>query len=454
MTLYSPRTLSRPLLPPPSRPLALSLPGLRRRSDLWVPGTDPSRTYTPRPKDIDPDIEKELLYDPPELSQYASRGDLDVDDWPGRVVSHHDIMAASGDPRDWFRYGWRKKAADRAWAEWADARARRELYGNLATNFNWNQILILGDYGSGKTTLGIWLARYFYGLGHAVFSNASCLFGWRLRHEEMYTAMGTMPANSVLLIDESSAALASRVGHSVAVTTFTEMNLNSRKRNCVVIYMSAQDHEIAASIRRYCKEVWMPIPKDELTIEGESRYSGLQPAMNPDNFRMAFHVWDDFPYRRDNLITEDPEERRKGFGPPSYTVYDEGNHVRRAYVLNDTFEMAAAGAATIADKDIIKGNLKDFRDGRVPGTTNGVDNRHHRLNLLLLYLQERRADMPLHFSAGELGQAMGVNPAQAGIIVAEAFAIKQVKGYGFPAHRFYEQLDALELEDLQEVMYQ
>ena len=62
---------------------------------------------------------------------------------------------------------------------------------------------MLGDDGSGKTTLAIHLARHLFGLGHTVFSNASCLFGWRLEHEEMYTAMGFMPANSVLLIDES-----------------------------------------------------------------------------------------------------------------------------------------------------------------------------------------------------------------------------------------------------------
>ena len=79
--------------------------------------------------------------------------------------------------------------------------------------------------------------------------------------------MGFMPANSVLLIDESSAALASRVGHGVSVSSFVEMNLkNTRKRNCVVVYMSAQDWEISASIRRNCREVWMPVPKDDLDV--------------------------------------------------------------------------------------------------------------------------------------------------------------------------------------------
>ena len=51
----------------------------------------------------------------------------------------------------------------------------------------WDQILVLGDYGAGKTTTAIKMAYLFYRLGHPVFSNASCLFGWHLEREEMYT---------------------------------------------------------------------------------------------------------------------------------------------------------------------------------------------------------------------------------------------------------------------------
>ena len=80
-------------------------------------------------------------------------------------------MAASGDKRDWFRYGHRLKAYDRAWREFIDARRRRR---NFMAGFDWNQILILGEYGSGKTSLGIKIARHFFGLGHPVFSNSRC----------------------------------------------------------------------------------------------------------------------------------------------------------------------------------------------------------------------------------------------------------------------------------------
>ena len=93
----------------------------------------------------------QLLYDPVDLSNYAKRGDTPIEEWPGIPVGRERIMASAGDPRDWFRYGHRLKAAEKAWAEWADARNRRR---DFTSGYTWNQILILGDYGSGKTTLG------------------------------------------------------------------------------------------------------------------------------------------------------------------------------------------------------------------------------------------------------------------------------------------------------------
>ena len=53
---------------------SLNLPGEQIRHDLFVPGTDPIRTITAKPKDVFPHLDRELLYDPPELSQYAKEG--------------------------------------------------------------------------------------------------------------------------------------------------------------------------------------------------------------------------------------------------------------------------------------------------------------------------------------------------------------------------------------------
>ena len=185
-------------------------------------------------------IPARFFRDPPELVQFAQRGDPPMDKWLGRFVGKQDLMKASGDQRDWFRYMHRLQAHTRATQEFITGRRVRR---DMSANFRWNQILVLGDYGAGKTTTAIKLAYLYYRLGHPVFSNASCLFGWHLEREEMYTALLFVPKNSVLLFDESSAHLSSRVGHGVAVSSFAESNLNTRKKNCIMVYMSAHDWE-------------------------------------------------------------------------------------------------------------------------------------------------------------------------------------------------------------------
>ena len=77
-------------------------------------------------------------------------------DWPGVPVAGLALMEAAGDPRDWFRYGHRLQAHRQAWYAFMDARRRR-----FDTGFEWNQILVLGDYGVGKTSLAIKMARYW-----------------------------------------------------------------------------------------------------------------------------------------------------------------------------------------------------------------------------------------------------------------------------------------------------
>ena len=155
-----------------------------------------------------------------------------MEKWPGRLVTRLDLMKASGDSRDWFRYGHWLQLHTQITHEFIDARRRRR---DFTKSFDWNQILVLGDYGAGKTTAAIHLARKFFRHGHPVFSNASCLFGWHLEREEMYTALLFAPKNSIILIDESSAHLSSRVGHGVAISSFAESNLNTRKKNCIMV---------------------------------------------------------------------------------------------------------------------------------------------------------------------------------------------------------------------------
>ena len=68
-------------------------------------------------------------------------------------------MKASGDQRDWFRYMHRLQAHTRATQEFITGRRVRR---DMSSNFTWNQILVLGDYGAGKTTTAIKIAYLFY----------------------------------------------------------------------------------------------------------------------------------------------------------------------------------------------------------------------------------------------------------------------------------------------------
>ena len=97
------------------------------------------------------------LQDPPDLVQYAQRGDPPMSEWPGRIVGRKDLMMASGDPRDWFRYRHREQAYKEAWLEFADARNRRT---DFMADFSWNQILVLGDYGSRLPWVPTWPQRF------------------------------------------------------------------------------------------------------------------------------------------------------------------------------------------------------------------------------------------------------------------------------------------------------
>ena len=381
----------------------------------------------------------QTLRDPPDLQQYAARGDPPVEEWPGRLVTTQDLQMAHGDPRDWFRYGHRLQAYEESWREFVDARRKRR---NFMAGFSWNQILVIGDYGAKKTTLAVHLARHYFGLGHAVFSNASCLFGFRLEREQMYTALGSMPKNSVLLIDESSAALASGVGHGVAVSSFGEMNLNIRKQNCIVVYMSAQDWMIAPVIRRDCKEVWMPVKDDDLDIDDDGMPSSRRACDDPNNFRMAWHVWDDYPYRKQNLIEGPDPSGNKGFGPPTHTLYDEGELVRRAFLLNDTFELAQSGAARVADREVVKDNLREFLGRGQSGGNGNRSGKQDQVEGLLYYFMEKEHDPPDYFRAGDVARALRIDPGSAGRLIQEVLGVGPDGKKGYPSVAVYREIHA------------
>ena len=375
-----------------------------------------------------------LLVDPPELAQYQKRGDPPMSAWPGRWITKYDIMASCGDDRDWFRYGHKFEAYKQVCMEFFHARHARK---SIRTDFSWNQILIMGDYGVGKTTLGAKIAMEQFRQGHPVFSNASILFGWHLEAEELYTALGSMPKNACLLVDEGSAALSGRMGHGVSVATFVEMNLNSRKKNVMLIYMTAQDWELAAGVRRGCKEVWRPKPKDRMVVlhDEDADWSAEQrkPHSNPDNFMLAWDVWDDFPYRKSDII--DGKDDDKGFGEPTATYFDEGDNVRRAFLLNDSFALAEAGGATISDREVVKDNLRALWGREKPGDTQTGQTLEY-----IIRLQES-GTAGEYISAAEVAGQLGTAPGNASQILGRLTSLSPVRGKGYLTADVFHWLD-------------
>ena len=382
-----------------------------------------------------------IYQDPAELAEFAGRGDPPIELWPGSARTRLEVMASMGDPRDWFRYHWKLAADEQLWKEFADARARRR---NITAGFDWDQILIIGPYGARKSTLAALILRDHMRQGHPVFTNASFLSGWHLGLEEMYTAMPRVPLGSLMLFDEASATHNRILASNTAVSTSSEINLNTRKKLVKAIYTTAHDWEVASSIRMECKQVWKLIPQDELKPAGGERLR-LPPAEDPDNFMIAWYVWDDFPYQKSDIIEgRKPGDKYLGFGTPDSIQFDSGENVRNAFLLTDTFQLAMSGAARTADREVIKSDVAAILDGRSPGSQNGrggkgEDHDHEMAALLDFFLED--PDPPEFYRPADVAKVLAVDVRTAGQIVKKHFPVSNVQRKGYPQKEIMDHIE-------------
>ena len=378
-------------------------------------------------------------YDPPldPPNVVFGRGDPPEDEWTGRRVGPEDVAAACGDPRDWFTYEMRLEAQAEAWQRYEDARKRRR---NFHRGFAFTQAMIIGDLGAKKTVLGDWHG-YIKGFqfGHAFFSNAGNLFGWRLEDEEIFTGLDRLPSCSYLAIDEAAATLASRLASSVAVSTFAVLGNNNRKRNCRTLIMSAQDPYIARQIREMCNEVWRPFTP-EIATEGVDMWGDvIEPCNDPSNFVVAWEQWKDFPYRQGDII--DGPSAIKGWGKPERTDMASGEGARQAFLLTDSFAPLDVGQALLADRNKIKAQIREQRDGGSSGNEAG-DGFNDREVLVLDYLDSLDEhhvlgeEPPAYVQAGEIAAATNLPTNTVGQIVKKLFrGIENVQRKGYSMER-------------------
>ena len=375
-------------------------------SDLWLPDNALAL--------LDEDG---LFHDPPGIS--LGQHDPPMELWPGRMRDVSDVIKASGHVKDYFRFGHRWQAQDEWWLKLFQARAERPLE-TYHKDFSWNQILIFGEYGGGKTTLANKVAYVFGELGHAVFSNTSTLIGWHLEGIQMFTSIPLMPYASVLIIDEGSAWLSSRASGTVAVGAFIIASLNIRKKNILMIIVSAQDHNVTPGVRDYCVEAWRPLPL-EVHSSGKSR--GLQPYEDPDNFMSCWEVWLDYPYRRGDLVDDDGS-RKNGFGPADQVWFDSGEAVKQSMLVTSTFELADVGAAFLQDRDEVRQDLQRQRDAKNGGAAAGVgyDQQEHAiLSSVLGYMRMEETAGEPYITPGFIANETGIPSAQVGRVMGKLF---------------------------------
>ena len=376
-------------------------------------------------------------YDPPLVPPNVvfGRGDPPEDEWPGRRVTPEDVALSCGDPRDWFTYEMRLQAYYDSWERYEDARKRRR---NFHRGFPFAQAMIIGDLGAKKTVLGDWHG-YVKGFqfGHPFFGNAGNLFGWRLEDEEIFTSLGRLPSCAYLAIDEAAATLASRLASSVAVSTFAVLANNNRKRNCRTLIMSAQDRYIARQIREMCSEVWRPFTP-EIETEGADPWgNAIEPHNNPANFVVAWEQWKNFPYRQGDII--DGPSDVKGWGKPERTDLTCGEGVRQAFLLTDSFAPMDVGQALLADRNKIKDQIREQRDGTANDSGGGLNDREVAVLDYLDSLDEYHVlgdDPPTHIQAGEIAAATGLAVPIVGQVVKKLFAgIENIQRKGYPMDR-------------------
>ena len=363
-----------------------------------------------------------------------------MDKWPGRPVNEDDVRSACGHPLDWFATEDRMEAHQKAWQMFWASRERRTLKG-LMKDHSWNQVLIAGEYGSGKTGAAATHALRRFRQGHPVFSNCGLLFGWRLEGNQLFTAMGRLPYSATLLIDEGHAALAGRLAMSTAVGTFQILSANIRKLGIEMIIMSAQDRGVSRQTREMCAEVWRPWKASVIEEEDGVPKPRARPADDRRNFAIGWDVWEGFPYRMADLSEGPVRRAEEGWGEPQRRHhYEEDGYwqfARMAYALTDSFSLVDAGEALLADSKDIKEDVRGLGNG---DRANAAELEQQKLLDKVAQIArggwEHKFVTPL-----ELAGLTGLAPSKVGVLVGSLLGVRNERNHGYPADKLIQHFE-------------
>ena len=309
-----------------------------------------------------------LLHDPPSISEGG--GIAPVSEWPGRWVDENDVIQAAknGYGRDWFRYWHRYNRWEEVWGEggvYERARAKMKPDDYFRV-FDWNQRLLFGDYGAGKSTRFVALANHWAQHGIPTFHNGLYLGGRVVEGDEIFTLMQYMPKCSVLGHDEAHGTAPGRLAASTAVATLRGLGANIRKLNVDWSLIGAQYKDVHPMVLEECVEA-MELKKVPVQIDDET-LRHTEPWNNPANFVLAWNLWLDYPYKRmrerqrqSRRNRDQEEEEVEGFGTPDFWGEMDVEEARWAFALTDSFRLVELSAIT-AQRDKIKERLMGARE--------------------------------------------------------------------------------------------
>ena len=293
--------------------------------------------------------EEQQLRDSYEI-QRKGHQDLPEEKWPGVPVTEEHVELAAGHALDVLSREERLRAH-----RMVDA-LFHERYETRRVMPHWVFQLLLGQMGSGKTTLALLMAAMAHIKGWPVFHTGSLLFGRALRANEVYTAVNNIPDNSVYFIDEAHVFMGLAADNSRHSMLLLQSIAGLRKKNCKLMLATAADDLMSRKLKREAHEVLTPWKPALLNTRRSGSRRDVRrrmmrlPPLNaaPEKsslFRMGYDTIENYPFAQDGILErmglapshENPETHtvRRRIIPPAL--------VKESLLLNDSFQQVPVG---------------------------------------------------------------------------------------------------------------
>ena len=354
-----------------------------------------------------------------QLREYKSYEFVPMDEWPGEDVTEQDVWLASLDDRDWFSHESRLQAfydyKNRLDFAWKRRRQGRWVRNYPPPKFDFAQIGVVGDMGKGKTTIVASEAVYYGQFGYPFFSvynpenmRTSWLMGKKVSPAELYEVIEVIPQKSILGVDEGHTFFESALGMASGIRGWQIQGAGLRKALCRVYIPTALMVLLAPVIRRSCSEVWRPV---QTRVEDQRIPEDRLPShSDPVNFVQVWDVWRGFPFRQRDIIEARAPRRNGGLGRPHDTLLRQGETVREAFKLTDSF-LRVAGAQ--AQQYALKAQQEEVRESRRQGRDQAPGLTAEQREVLLAVWATCNNGVSTHFTAGSIAFMTGIRDSQA-----------------------------------------